>query len=72
MHFYLFADDTDIYYEAETMKKLETVINKELKKLDMWLIVNKMVLNIAKTQFLTINKVVGSGSSLRFWIVHFL
>ena len=35
-----FADDTNIYYEAETMKKLETVINKELKKLDTWLIVN--------------------------------
>ena len=34
LHFYLFADDTNIYYEAETMKKLESVINKELKKLD--------------------------------------
>ena len=34
LHFYLIADDTNIYYEAETMKKLESVINKELKKLD--------------------------------------
>ena len=32
LHFYLFADDTNIYYEADTIKKLETVINKELKK----------------------------------------
>ena len=31
------------------MKKLETVINKELKKLDTWLIVNRLSLNIAKT-----------------------
>ena len=34
------------------MKKLETVINKELKKLDTWLIVNRLSLNIAKTNFL--------------------
>ena len=51
LHFYLFADDTNIYYEAETIKKLET-INKELKKLDTWLIVNRLALNIAKTNFL--------------------
>ena len=52
LHFYLFADDTNIYYEAETMKELETVINKELKKLDTWLIVNRLSLNIAQTNFL--------------------
>ena len=35
------------------MKKLETVINKELKKIDnTWLIVNSLSLNIAKTNFL--------------------
>ena len=52
LHFYLFADDTNIYYEAETLKKLETVINRELRKLDTWLIVNRLSLNIAKTKFL--------------------
>ena len=41
LQFYLFADDTNIYYEAESIQKLETVINKELRKLDTWLIVNK-------------------------------
>ena len=34
------------------MKKLETVINTELKKLDSWLIVNRLALNIDKTNFL--------------------
>ena len=34
LQFYLFADDTNIYYEVESIKKLETVINKELRKLD--------------------------------------
>ena len=33
MQFFLFADDTNIYYEAESPEKLELVINKELKKL---------------------------------------
>ena len=52
LHFYLFTDDTNIYYEAETIKKLETVINRELRKLDTWLIVNRLSLNIANTKFL--------------------
>ena len=32
--------------------ELETVINKELKKLDTWLIVNRLSLNIKKTKFI--------------------
>ena len=52
LHFYLFADDTNIYYEADNMEKLETVINKELRKLGTWLIVNRLSLNIDKTNFL--------------------
>ena len=52
LHFYLFADNTNIYYEADTIKKLETVINKKLKKLDTWLIVNMLSLNITKTNFI--------------------
>ena len=30
--FYLFADDTNIYYESESLDQLESVINRELKK----------------------------------------
>ena len=51
LNFYLFADDTNIYYEAETPEKLERVINKELKHLHTWLIVNRLSLNIEKTNF---------------------
>ena len=50
-NFYLFADDTNIYYEDHTPEKLEKVINKELKKLHTWLIVNRLSLNIEKTNF---------------------
>ena len=51
LHFYMFAADTNIYYE-----KLESVINKELKKLDSWLIVNRLALNIDKTNFLVFHR----------------
>ena len=51
LQFYLFADDTNIYYEGDTLEKIELVINKELKKLRNWLIVNRLSLNIAKTNF---------------------
>ena len=49
--FCLFADDTNIYYEAESLTKLQSVVNKELKKVKMWLDVNKLSLNIDKTNF---------------------
>ena len=32
-NFYLFADDTNIYYESDTLQHLEKIINKELTKL---------------------------------------
>ena len=31
--FYLFADDTNIYFEAENPNLLQQIVNKELKKL---------------------------------------
>ena len=50
--FYLFADDTNIYYEAESLDQLQSVVNKELKKVKIWLDVNKLSLNIDKTNFI--------------------
>ena len=47
--FYLFADDTNISYEAENLYQLQRVINKELKIVKTWLDVNKSSLNIDKT-----------------------
>ena len=51
LDFYLFADDTSIYYESESLDKLEKKVNKELRKLQMWLNVNRLSLNISKTNF---------------------
>ena len=51
MNFYLFADDTNIYYESSSLKDLEKTINKELGKLYLWLNVNRLSLNIDKPNF---------------------
>ena len=48
---YLFADDTNIYYQDDSLIKLEKIINKELRSLYLWLNVNRLSLNIDKTNF---------------------
>ena len=49
--FYLVADDTNIFCETENLDMLQKVVNKELKKVKMWLDVNKLSLNIGKNNF---------------------
>ena len=51
LQFFLFADDTNIYYESNDLKKLEKTVNEELKKLSLWLNLNRLALNIGKTNF---------------------
>ena len=51
LSFFLFADDTNIYFETENIEKLQVKINKELLKVKSWLEVNKLALNIEKTNF---------------------
>ena len=57
----MFADDTSISYLANTTDELQNVINSELKKLNSWLITNRLSLNIVKTEFM----VIGSQQKLR-------
>ena len=52
LNFYLFADDTNIYYESASLQDLEKTINKELNKLYLWLNVNRLSLNIDKTNYI--------------------
>ena len=49
--FYLFADDTDIYFEASDLFTLQKVINRELRHAKKWLDANKLALNVDKTNF---------------------
>ena len=51
LDFYLFADDTNIYFEAENLKLLQHTINEELKNVKMWLDINILSLNIDKTKY---------------------
>ena len=52
LSFYLFADDTNIYYESDNLSHLEKLVNNELKHVKKWLDVNKLALNIDKTNFI--------------------
>ena len=51
LSFFLFADDTNIYYQSSDLKELEKTVNEELKKLSLWLNINRLALNVAKTNF---------------------
>ena len=43
--FYLFVDDTNIYYESDSIQDLEKKMNKESHKLYLWLNINRLSLN---------------------------
>ena len=49
--FYLFADDTNIYFESSDLILLQKTISKHLKRVKKWLDANKLALNIGKTNF---------------------
>ena len=51
LNFHLFADDTHLYYESDSIKEIEFKMNKELKKISTWLTVNRLSLNVKKTNF---------------------
>ncbi len=51
LKFFLFADDTNIYYESDDLKSLERNVNEELKSLSLWLNLNRLALNVSKTNF---------------------
>ena len=50
--FILFADDTNIYSSGFDLKELCVNINKELEKLNEWFALNKLSLNVSKTNFM--------------------
>ena len=50
--FYLFADDTNIYFEFDDLVHMQKVVNRELRKVRKWLEANRLALNIDKTNFI--------------------
>ena len=52
LSFILFADDTNLFYSSKTLTDLFNVVNSELSKLSEWFCVNKLSLNIKKTNYI--------------------
>jgi len=52
LHFILFADDTNLVYSNTKSVSLKTALNAEPYKLSKWFCVNKLYLNIKKTNYL--------------------
>ena len=50
-HFFLVADDTNIYFKSHDLTQLQKIMNRELKKVKKWLETNRLALNINKTNF---------------------
>ena len=48
----MFAEDTSIFISASDIYMMEKTLNDEMKKVDTWLKVNKLSLNISKTHFM--------------------
>ena len=51
LSFYVFVDDTNIFYSSRDLFTLQKVMNRELKKVKKWLDANQLALNIDKTNF---------------------
>ena len=51
LSFFLCADDTNIYFEADDLYSLTNTVDKELRNIKSWLDCNKLALNIDKTNF---------------------
>ena len=49
---YHFADDTNLLYTNNSIKKLNKLLNKDLKNLTNWLNANKISLNVDKTEMI--------------------
>ena len=54
LQFRLFADDTSILLANKNLETLQRTTNAELEKVSMWLLANKLSLNVSKSNFLII------------------
>ena len=52
LKYVLFADDTNLLYEHENYETLCMNVNNELSKLKEWFSINKLSLNVKKTNFM--------------------
>ena len=55
--FYLFADDTTIYFESFDLSYIQNIVNRELCKVRKWLEADRLALNIDKTNFVSLSSI---------------
>ena len=48
----LFADDAAFVASGKKLKKVNKIVNEEMKKVSSWLIANRLTLNLKKTKFM--------------------
>lgn len=54
--FILFADDTNLFMSGKDIQLLSETLNRELIELNIWFKVNKLSLNVKKTNFIVFSK----------------
>ena len=52
LKFFLYADDTTVFYSDQTNESTKALLNRELSKVSDWLAANKLSLNVKKSNFL--------------------
>jgi hypothetical protein len=52
IRFIMFADDTNLFFKHENLNTLYTIVNNELMRISKWFKLNKLSLNIKKTNFI--------------------
>ena len=51
----MYADDTSLCFKSKDLSRLYEALNDDLSRLDAWLIINKVPLNVAKTQSMSVS-----------------
>ena len=51
----MYADDTHVTYADSDVNTIQSCLNLDLNNIRKWLIVNKLTLNITKTEFMLID-----------------
>lgn len=51
LDFHLFADDSNLFFAHKSLQFLEMHLNEQLSKVSQWLCVNKLSLNVDKSNF---------------------
>ena len=54
LNFRIFADDTNVFASSPSIRDLEKLMNEELAKIKEWCDLNKLSINIKKTNYMIV------------------